>query len=99
MAALAGCRIDELMALRASWDDLAPDKYLRDGGRYRKRRHSSFVVDGEDVALAPHRAHWQPVEFYALLGGMHRWFDPVTPQVAQSGAWRARRRGRARGGT
>jgi hypothetical protein len=86
---LAGCTAEDLMALRAGWDDLAPDKYLKDGGRYRKRRHSSFVIEGDDVSLAPHRAHWQPVEYNALHGGMERWFEPVTPQVAQSGAWLA----------
>jgi hypothetical protein len=84
---LAGCPLDGLMGLRPSWDALAPDKYLKDGGHYRKRRHSSFVVDGDDVALAPHRAHWQPVEYNALHGGMQRWFEPVTSQVAESAAW------------
>jgi hypothetical protein len=84
---LAQCGIGELMALRASWDDLPPDRYLKDGGRYRRRRHSSFVVDGEAVTPAPHRAHWQSVEYNALHGGMQRWFEPVAPAVAQSSAW------------
>jgi hypothetical protein len=84
---LAGCTYDELMALAPSWGALASDNYLKDGGHYRKRRHSSFVVDGADVKLAPHRAHWQPVEYNALHGGMQRWFEPVTPQVARSHAW------------
>ena len=39
----------ELDALRASWDDLPPDAHLRDGGRYRRRRHACFVVDGGEV--------------------------------------------------
>jgi hypothetical protein len=86
---LAGCSLDDLMALRASWDDLPPDNYLKDGGHYRRRRHSSYVVDGDNVTLAPHRAHWQPVEYNALHGGMQRWFEPVTPEVAQSPAWLA----------
>jgi hypothetical protein len=86
---LAGCTLPDLMALRASWDRLAPDRYLKDGGHYRKRRHSSFVVEGTEVALAPHRAHWQPVEYNALHGGMQRWFEPVAPEVAQSAAWLA----------
>ena len=34
-----------LDALAPSWDDLQPDDYLKDGGRYRKRRHSCFVVE------------------------------------------------------
>src|SRR5437868_8297207 len=84
---LAGCTPAELASLRPSWDDLAPDQYLKDGGHYRKRRHSSFVVERDEVSPAPHRAHWQPVEYNALHGGMQRWFEPVTAPVAQAPAW------------
>src|SRR5260221_10339144 len=63
---LLGKPAAELDALRPSWDDLPPDGHLRDGGRYRRRRHSCFVVDGGDVTQVPHRAHWQPVEYNAL---------------------------------
>src|SRR4051812_43577637 len=83
---LAGCTPEELMSLNARWNSLAPDTYLKDGGHYRKRRHSSFVAEGETVTLAPHRAHWQPVEYNALHGGMQRWFEPVAAEVAQSHA-------------
>ena len=44
-AAWTGTRLTDLAPLRASWDDLPPDAYLSDGGRYRRRRHASFVVD------------------------------------------------------
>jgi hypothetical protein len=87
VAQLAGCSHGELMALRACWEHLPPDGYLKDGGRYRRRRHSSYVVDGDALSLAPHRAHWQPVEYNALHGGMQRWFEPVVPQIAQAPAW------------
>ena len=33
-------------ALRPSWGELPPDTYLRDGGHYRRRRHSCFIVRG-----------------------------------------------------
>src|SRR3954464_1614332 len=89
VCSLAVCTPADLASLRPSWDDLAPDQYLKDGGHYRKRRHSSFVVHGDHVALAPHRAHWQPVEYNALHGGMQRWFEPVSAAVAQSPAWLA----------
>ncbi|TFY97601.1 2OG-Fe dioxygenase family protein [Ramlibacter humi] len=88
-ASLAGCSLADLLALNASWDDLAPDQYLKDGGRYRRRRHSSYVVDGVHLEQAPHRAHWQPVEYNALHGGMQRWFEPVQPQVSSSKGWQA----------
>jgi hypothetical protein len=86
---LADCRLGDLLALRGSWNDLPPDNYLKDGGHYRRRRHSCFVVQGPEVAQAPHRAHWQPVEYNALHGGMRRWFEPVEPAVVRAPAWQA----------
>ncbi len=77
-----------LLALNPSWDDLPPDAYLRDGGRYRKRRHACFVVNGESVQPVPHRAHWQPVEYNALHGGLERWFDAMQPEVLNDAAWK-----------
>jgi hypothetical protein len=71
----------------AGWNHLAPDNYLRDGGRYRQRRHGSFVVDGDSVAAAPHRAHWQPVEYNALHGGLERWFQPLDSGLVADPMW------------
>ena len=71
----------------ASWNHLPPDNYLRDGGRYRQRRHGSFVVDGDSVAAAPHRAHWQPVEYNALHGGLERWFQPLDSGLVAEPLW------------
>src|SRR5829696_3927067 len=87
VCALAGCGLRELQALQPSWDALPPDQYLKDGGRYRRRRHACFVADGERIVQAPHRAHWQPVEYNALHGGMQRWFEPMAPQVLAQPAW------------
>jgi len=87
---LTGCTLDALQALCPSWNDLPPDRHLKDGGRYRKRRHSCFVVphaDGSSMAQVPHRAHWQPVEYNALHGGMQRWFEPMRDAVVQDPAW------------
>ena len=85
VAQLAGCTVDELLALRAGWQDLPPDNYLKDGGRYRRRRHSCFVVSDRDVQQVPHRPHWQPVEYNALHGGMQRWFEPMLASGLGSG--------------
>jgi hypothetical protein len=73
------------------WDDLPPDEFLKDGGRYRRRRHGSMVVDVQKhaVTLQPHRAHWQPVEYNALHGGIERWFAPLHPQMVSSPHWTA----------
>jgi hypothetical protein len=84
---LAGVSADDLTLLAPGWDDLAPDNYLKDGGKYRKRRHSCFVARGGDVSQAPHRAHWQPVEYNALHGGMERWFEPMADGTVAQPAW------------
>ncbi|WP_119353621.1 2OG-Fe dioxygenase family protein [Azohydromonas sediminis] len=69
------------------WDRLPPDTHLRDGGRYRFRRHSCFVVDSDVVEPVPHRAHWQPVEYNALHGGIERWFEPIEPALVADPLW------------
>ena len=84
---LAGCTLAELDTLAASWNGLALDNYLKDAGRYRRRRHSCFIHEGDALAPTPHRAHWQPVEYNALHGGMHRLFAPVEPGTLANPAW------------
>jgi hypothetical protein len=93
--------LEALESLRESWERLPRDQYLRDGGRYRARRHSCFVqtpgvvqTPGAGLLPAPqgllpvpHRAHWQPTSYNALHGGMHRWFEPLEPAVSGSAAW------------
>jgi hypothetical protein len=87
LASLAQAEVADLDAWRSSWADLPPDAYLRDGGRYRRRRHSCFVVEGDRVHQAAHRAHWQPVSYNALHGGLERWFEPMGPSLAAAPAW------------
>jgi hypothetical protein len=88
VGALAGCTVADLDQLAASWNELALDNYLKDGGRYRRRRHSCFVQDGAKLEQTAHRAHWQPVEYNALHGGMHRLFEPIAPATIANPAWR-----------
>lgn len=87
VALWAGCALEELQELRPDWNALASDEYLKDGGRYRRRRHSCFVVLDGDVQQVAHRAHWQPIEYNALHGGMERWFEPLLPATVQRPVW------------
>jgi len=89
VCALAGVALADLRALESSWNDLPPDQYLKDGGRYRRRRHASLEVAGHEVRQVPHRAHWQPLSYNALHGGMQRWFEPMAPEVLAQPAWQA----------
>ncbi|WP_457323164.1 2OG-Fe dioxygenase family protein, partial [Roseateles sp. P5_E11] len=84
-----GASADDLDTLKPCWDDLPPDGYLRDGGRYRFRRHGCFVADGDTLTLQPHRAHWQPLDYNALHGGIQRWFVPLAQEMVNSPAWTA----------
>jgi hypothetical protein len=87
VAQLAGVVPTDLAALGPAWRSLPADHYLRDGGRYRRRRHSCFVAAGDSLSPVPHRAHWQPVEYNALHGGMERWFEPMEPATLAASAW------------
>ena len=86
-----GVTADGLSLLAATWNDLPRDGYLKDGGRYRSRRHSSFVetVAPPQLTQVAHRAHWQPVDYNALHGGLERMFEPIAPSVCDNAAWRA----------
>ncbi|MBD8525683.1 2OG-Fe dioxygenase family protein [Pseudomarimonas arenosa] len=76
----------ELARLAASWQALPHDPHLLDGGRYRQRRHASIVLDEQLKSWqeAPRRAHWQPIEYNALHGGIERWFEPIEPALLQT---------------
>ena len=87
VGAFVGCPLSALEELKADWDDLPLDNFLRDGGRYRRRRHSCFVVEQQDVMQVPHRAHYQPLEYNALHGGMLRLFEPVAPRTIAQPVW------------
>lgn len=87
VASWSGVELSELNALVSSWNFLPPDEYLKDGGRYRTRRHACFTVENGNVKLVPHRAHWQPVAYNALHGGMQRWFGAIDPEILAAPAW------------
>jgi len=81
------CSTEDLGSLSPSWDTLPHDNYLKDGGHYRRRRHSSFVFENNMCAQVPHRAHWQPVDYNALHGGMERWFEPILDTTIIQPTW------------
>ena len=85
---MSGCDLGALHALAPSWGDLPPDAHLKDGGRYRRRRHACFVVQGEQLTQSAHRAHWQPIEYNALHGGMSRMFEPMDAELVSQPVWK-----------
>ena len=90
LLSLGGLQQADVEHWRPSWDRLPPDAWLRDGGRYRRRRHSCFVHDVAQARIeqVAHRAHWQPVDYNALHGGIERMFEPIEPALCADPAWR-----------
>jgi len=76
-------------AFAASWDRLAPDEYMADGGRYRRRRHAVFSVSPSGIRRLAHQPHYQGIQYNPLNGGVERWFEPVEPAVGRGAALRA----------
>src|SRR5262245_23514411 len=89
LATLCGVRSQDFAAWGERWNDLAADRYLLDGGHYRLRRHSCFIVRDANLEAVPQRPHWQRVEYNALHGGIERHFEPMPAEWTQDGAWRA----------
>lgn len=81
------CELRALLALQAWWDNLPLDVWLKDGGRYRRRRHSCFIVSADSIQQSPHRAHWQPVQYNALHGGLNRMFEPMEDGMVACPTW------------
>ena len=70
----------------ASWEGMQRDTYMRDGGRYRRRRHAVFAARPGDpmVRRAAHAPHYQTLANNQLNGGVARWFEPIPPGIGAS---------------
>jgi hypothetical protein len=95
--ALAAVEPGALESIRESWSRLPADEHLRDGGHYRFRRHACFTIDAADGGLVQvaHRAHYQPIDYNALHGGLERWFEPMAEADTDQPAWKGLLRGLA----
>lgn len=87
VSAFVNAPLTAFAALRSDWDSLPPDNFLKDGGRYRSRRHASFIVTAQQANQVPHRPHYQPLAYNALHGGMLRHFDPMLDSTVAQPVW------------
>jgi hypothetical protein len=68
----------------ASWDGMEQDRYMADGGRYRRRRHAVFAAgSGHALIRQPHQPHFQTTDYNPLNGGVERWFEPMPEAAGQ----------------
>ena len=77
MLTLLAADTSEWRAFADSWNDLGPDLYMADGGRYRRRRHAAFLCQDGRFIRKPHQPHFQSRDYNPLNGDVQRWFDPV----------------------
>lgn len=73
-------------AFAASWNHLGCDKYMADGGRYRRRRYATFSLSDQEILRKPHQPHYQSRDYNTLNGGIERWFQPVLPDIGENPA-------------
>lgn len=71
-----------------SWNDLGLDRFMADGGRYRRRRFAAFSASPSPdfsggVVRKPHQPHYQSRDYNGLNGGVQRWFEPVLDAVVE----------------
>jgi hypothetical protein len=65
-----------------SWSELGLDRFMADGGRYRRRRFGCFSVTASTIIRKPHQPHFQARDYNPLNGGVDRWFEPITDLIA-----------------
>ena len=78
----AECSSDATSFFADSWNHLGVDKFLADGGRYRRRRFGVFQTSCDGIAEKPHQPHFQSRDYNAVNGGIQRYFEPLEPQIA-----------------
>ena len=70
-------------AFAASWNDLRVDQYRPAESRDRLRRHAVLsLAPGATPRLESDQPHYQSSHYNRLYGGLERWYEPVTPEVA-----------------
>jgi hypothetical protein len=78
-AARAFASPTEWAAFADCWNRLTLDRYMGDGGTYRYRRYSQFMLadPGAPLVRMAHGPYEQPAYINGLNGGIERHFDPL----------------------
>jgi len=86
LSAIACSAIGDDPLFLESWNSLEEDRYMADGGKYRKRRHATFATRyaGDQPLLMPRQAHYQSRRYNGLNGGVARYFAPILIDLLNS---------------
>lgn len=72
-----------------SWNRLGLDKYMADGGHYRRRRYGTFSLRTDAITRKRHQPHYQSRDYNLLNGGIERWFRPIEDSIGAHPALQA----------
>lgn len=82
--------LEDWDSFAASWNDMPQDKYMADGGQYRRRRHAVLSATGNaPIKLEPHQPHYQSVDYNVLNGGIAREFAPIMDEIVSGNTMRS----------
>ncbi|MBU2653445.1 2OG-Fe dioxygenase family protein [Acidomonas methanolica] len=82
--------LDDWDGFAASWNRLGLDRYMADGGRYRRRRYATWSLrENGDITRKRHQPHYQSRDYNLLNGGIERWFGPIEDRIGDHPALRA----------
>lgn len=75
--------LKDLDTFRSSWDRMPLDRYMADGGRYRRRRHATLSTPraSNDYCVEAHQPHYQGLDYNSLNGGVARHYEPFEDHV------------------
>jgi hypothetical protein len=81
--------LEDWSQFAASWDRLAPDRYLAKVGRRRRRRHAVYAATATGaIVRQPHQPHYQSSNYNPLQGDIERWFEPIEADIGDGPALR-----------
>ena len=74
------------LRLLNDWDHLEPDRFLKDGAKFRQRRYGRYRWSPatEDLSTLPHEPYFQPEGENSYVGGIDRSFAPLLPETVDS---------------
>jgi hypothetical protein len=82
--------LEDWLAFSDSWNRLELDRYMADGGHYRRRRHAVFGMTRDGVIeRQEHQPHYQALDYNPLNGGVERWFEPMEAASAEGPSLRS----------
>jgi hypothetical protein len=69
--------------LGQDWDHLEPDRYLKNGAKFRLRRYGRYFWEpaGDALKALPNEPYFQPQDENAYAGGIERSFAPLLPEA------------------